>query len=602
MKTRKSSLPKLILIFVLLLSLTLMVACGDSTKTPTPDTPSTPDTPVTPDAPVTGDTTPTDAVFAGGWPYETVPSGHFNMFIAKAIELKFYRELHQLPLASYKSATEEYIPMLATSWELSDDNKFLNVTLRDDADWRSGEKFTSKDVVSTFLTYRLVGDSVWNYIDAVEAVSDTEVKFSIKDETIMLYRYILRKPMVDYETYGKYSDGVADLVKDGKDKTSKEWEALANDFTNFRPEMVNATGPYYLDTANISQSNIELLKNDKSYLADKVNFAKVIVYNGDVPDLTPLVLNKEVDYLTHQFPAPSMETFKSLGYTTIQGIGNDGIGMYINEAVKPLDQKEVRQALAHIIDRGRVGEFALPGVTRGTKYITGLGDNMTEDWVDASKLTDYNVDFDKATELLEKAGLSVKDGKWYLADGKRFELSLQCPSTWSDAATAATEIAQQLTVFGIETTFDGIDPNSRQTNINDGKFDLALSFFGTGKPHAAFAFETALLVSNANVTKGLSYPMVQNTELAGEVNLEELIKEATQGWDADLQKEKIQKIVYTINETVPYIPIYTKWSNNLSSEGMRTDWGPDKDLYLNSAGDDNYAVIKILNGELKPLK
>ena len=433
MKTRKILSPKLLLIAILLLSLTLMVACGDSTNPPTTENPTTPGT----ETPSTGKTPGAETVFAGGWPYETVPSGHFNMFIAKAIELKFYRELHQLPLATYKAVDEEYVPMLATEWNLSDDNKFLNVMLRDDVNWRSGEKFTSKDVVATFLTYRLVGDPVWNYIDGVEAVSDTEVKFSIADETIMLYRYILRKPMVDYETYGKYSDGIADLVKDGKDKTSKEWEALANDFTNFRPEIANATGPYYLDAANISQSNIALLKNDKSFLADTVNFDKVIVYNGDVADLTPLVLNKEVDYLTHQFPAPSMESFKNVGYATIQGIGNDGIGMYINEAVKPLDQKEVRQALAYIIDRNRVGEFALPGVTRGTKYISGLGDNMTEDWVDASKLTDYSVNPDKAKELLLAAGLTEKDGKWFLADGKQFELSLQAPSTWSDAATAA---------------------------------------------------------------------------------------------------------------------------------------------------------------------
>ena len=58
----------------------------------------------------------------------------------------------------------------------------------------------------------------------------------------------------------------------------------------------------------------------------------------------------------------------------------------------------------------------------------------------------------------------------------------------------------------------------------------------------------------------------------------------------------------TLNETVPIIPIYSKWSKNLSSNGLRTDWGTDDALYLNSAGDDNFAVIKILTGELRPLK
>lgn len=309
-----------------------------------------------------------------------------------------------------------------------------------------------------------------------------------------------------------------------------------------------------------------------------------------------------MDYLTHQFPAASMQTFQGLGYNTIQLQGVDGIAMYINEAVKPLDLKEVRQAFAYVIDRNRIGELALPGTTRGTKYISGLGDLMTETWVDTSKLTDYTVNLDKAKTLLLGAGLTQKDGKWFLADGKQFILTLQCPTSWSDAATAASEIAQQLTSFGIQTTFEGIDPNVRQTNINEGTFQLALSFFGTGQPHPMFAFETPLLVSNAKVAKGMSYPMNQNTAVAGQVDLEALIYQSSAGWDTAAQKAIVEKIVYTVNETVPYIPIYSKWSLNLSSEGLRTDWGSDEDLYLNSAGDDNFAVIKILNGELKPKK
>ena len=58
----------------------------------------------------------------------------------------------------------------------------------------------------------------------------------------------------------------------------------------------------------------------------------------------------------------------------------------------------------------------------------------------------------------------------------------------------------------------------------------------------------------------------------------------------------------TVNETVPYLPVYTKWSKYITSNGMRTDWGTDDSVYKNSAGDDNFAVIKILNGELKPAK
>ena len=542
-----------------------------------------------------------DTIFAGGWPYATAPTGHFNMFIPNAIELKFYRELHQLPLATYVAKTDSYEPMLAKDWELSADKNSLLINLKPDVMWQTGDPFTTKDVWTTFMMYRIVGNPVWKYVESVTEKSATQIEFKLKEQTTMIYRYIMRKPIVDYKTYGEFADRAAELIKGGKLEDSAEWKALASDFTNFRPTIVNATGPYYLDPANVSQSNIDLVKNDKSFLADKVHFNKVRVYNGDVPDLTPLVLNKEVDYMTHQFPAASMQTFKSLGYQTIQLQGVDGIGLYINEAVKPLEMKEVRQALAYIIDRNRIGELALPGITRGTKYITGLGDLMTENWVDASKLINYSVDAAKATTLLEGAGLKKVNNVWTMADGKPFKLTLQAPSTWTDAATAASEIAQQLTAFGIATTFEGIDANSRQANINDGNFQLALSFWGTGQPHPMFAFETPLLVSNAKAPKGMSYPMMQDTANYGKINMEQLIYDSAKGWDVDAQKKIVEQLVMTINDTVPYIPIYSKWSTNLSSNGLRSDWGTDDSLYLNSAGDDNFAVIKILNGELKPL-
>ncbi len=544
---------------------------------------------------------PPSAVFAGGWPYSTVPTGHFNMFVSNAIEMKFYRELHQLPLATYRAADEEYVPLLATEWAISDDDASFTLSLRKDAHWLSGELFSSRDVWTTFMIYRLVGNPVWNYIGSVQTPADDQVVFSITKPTIMLLRYVLRKPMVDYLTYGAFADRAQALLDAGKNEASDEWKALANEFSTFRPEFVNATGPYYLDPAKVNQSNVELQKNEYSFLAGTVRFDKVIVYNGDVPDLTPLVLNGEVDYLTHQFPAPSIANFERMGYSFIQLPGVDGIAVYFNQAVEPLNLKEVRQAIAYVIDRGRVGELALPGVTRGTKYVSGLGDVMTESWVDVTKLINYSVDHEKAAALLTQAGLSRKDGQWYLANGAPFALSLQCPTSWSDASTAASEIAQQLTMFGIKTSFEGIDSTMRQTNIVEGNFQMAMSFFGTGQPHPMFAFETPLLVSNLKAAKGLGYPMVQTTDALGTVDLEELIYASTAGWDMAPQKEIVEKIVLTLNETVPIIPIYSKWSKNLSSNGLFTDWGADDALYLNSAGDDNFAVIKILTGELKPL-
>lgn len=543
-----------------------------------------------------------EAVFVGGWPYSTVPTGHFNMFVSNAIELKYFRELHQLPLATYVKATDVYEPMLATSWKIDQVNKTFKVSLRNDAKWLSGDNFTSKDVWTTFMIYRLVGNPVWSYIGSIELASNYEVTFNVKTPTPLILRYVLRKPMVDYKTYGEYADKLQVLIDAGKDAKSTEWQNLMTKFSTFRPEYVNATGPYYLDPANVTESSVVLLKNKNSFLADVVKFDKVIVYNGDVAALTPLVLNGEVDFLTHQFPAPSLETFAAMGYKIMQVDGVDGLAIYFNEAVAPLDLKEVRQGIAYVVDRNRVGKLALPGVTRGTKYITGLGDAMAEQWLDTSKMIDYTVNLGKAAELLKSVGMTIKDGQWYRADGKQFTLALQCPSAWSDGSTAASEIANQLSAFGIKTTFEGIDSTMRVTKIDEGKFEMALSFFGTGQPHPMFAYETPLLISNLRATKGLKYPMVQKTERFGTVNLEEEIVASTAGWDVEAQKAAVEKIAATVNETLPYLPIYTKYSKYVTSNGFHTDWGTDDTLYKNSAGDDSFMVIKILHGDLKPIK
>lgn len=598
---------KLIVTFLsALVALTLLAGCAQAPNTTVPETqapggetqaPVETEATVETEAPVVK-----DAVFVGGWPYNTVPTGHFNMFVVNAIELKYFRELHQLPLATYLKATDVYEPLLASNWEIDQANNTFKVTLRDDVKWRSGENFTSKDVWTTFMIYRLLGNPVWSYVDSVEAVSDYEVLFTVKTPTPLILRYVLRKPMVDYKTYGEFADWVQILVDTDKDSTSTEWQTLSTQFITFRPEYVNATGPYYLDPANVTESSVELLLNENSFLADTVNFGKVVVYNGDVAALTPLVLNGEVDFLTHQFPAATMDTFADMGYTIMQVDGVDGLAIYFNEAVAPLAIKEVRQAIAYVIDRDRVGELALPGVTRGTQYITGLGDGMAEQWLDTTLLIDYSVDLEKAAELLTSVGMTNKDGQWYLEDGKQFTISLQCPSDWSDGSTAATEIASQLSAFGIKTTFEGIDSTMRQTNLDEGTYEMALSFFGTGQTHPMFAYETPLLVTNLRATKGLSYPMVQETVRFGTVNLEDEIVASTAGWDLEGQKAAVEKIAATVNETLPYLPIYTKYSKYVSSQGLRTIWGADESIYKNSAGDDSFVVIQILNGDLKPIQ
>jgi peptide/nickel transport system substrate-binding protein len=536
--------------------------------------------------------------FAGGWPYPIPPTGHYNMFVANAIELKFWREMHQLPLALYVNATGEYTPMLAKSWKIDEAAKVMHVELQD-AKWLTGEKVMAKDVWTTFYIYRLMGNPAWNYIQDVQVVSETKVDFTIKNPTPLFVRNALRKPIVDTLTYGEYAEKTAALVKKGLDSSSQEWKNLVADFNSFRPTLVNATGPYYIDPAKVSQASIEMPLNPNSFLADKVKFKTLTIYNGDVPDLTPLVLSGQMDYLTHVFPVSSMLAFERAGYSFVQLPGVDGLAVYFNHALKPLDDVRVRQAMAYVIDRDRIGQLALPGVSVGVYYATGLGDGVTKSWVDVDKLNAYQIDPVKAASLLREAGLTKRGNQWYLANGEAFELSLQCPSGWADASTAATEVAQQLTSFGIKTVFSGIESTQRTPNINSGNFEMAMSFFGTGQPHPMYAYEGPLLASNTGAGGvGISFPMVQKTS-RGTVDFKALIENSVKGWDVPAQRKIISELAVAFNELLPVLPIYTKQSRNLTSNGLRTVWEGPENLYRNSAGDDNFVVYQLLHGMIR---
>lgn len=537
--------------------------------------------------------------FSGGWPYATPPTGHFNMFVANAIELKFWREMHQLPLALYVNATSEYTPMLAESWKIDEAAKTMTVNLRPDAKWLTGEKVTARDVWTTFYIYRLVNNPAWNFIGEVSAASDTQAVFTIKSATPLFTRNVLRKPIVDYKTYGAFAEKTAALVKRGLDANSQEWKNLVADFNAFRPTIVNATGPYYIDPAKVSQSSIVMQLNPNSFLLDQTKFETLTIYNGDVPDLTPLVLSGKIDYLTHVFPASSMQAFERAGYSFVQLPGVDGLAIYFNHALAPLGDVRVRQAMAYIIDRDRIGKLALPGVSVGVKYLTGLGDEAAQAWSDVTKLNPYKLDLAKAEALLKEAGLTKKSNQWYLASGKQFTLTLQCPTGWADASTAAAEAAQQLTAFGIKTSVQGIESTQRTPNIVEGKFEMAMSFFGTGQPHPMYAYEGPLLASNTNAGGvGISFPLTQTTS-AGVVDFNKLLQDSIKGWDVNAQRVVVGKIIAAFNETLPVLPMYMKESRNLTSNGLRTVWEGPSNLYKNSAGDDNFVVYQLLNGMIR---
>ncbi|HSJ53992.1 MAG TPA: ABC transporter substrate-binding protein, partial [Anaerolineae bacterium] len=85
-------------------------------------------------------------------------------------------------------------PWLAESAEWTDANTW-DMVLREGITWSDGEPMTAEDIVFSFELGQqypaLWFSSVWNYLDSVTAVSDTEVQFKFTDPLYQEWEYNL---------------------------------------------------------------------------------------------------------------------------------------------------------------------------------------------------------------------------------------------------------------------------------------------------------------------------------------------------------------------------------------------------------------------------
>ena len=117
-----------------------------------------------------------------------------------------------------------------------------------------------------------------------------------------------------------------------------------------------------IDQKNMTEAQLSLVKNASSWAAKTVSFDSIILYNGETPTVTPIVLSKEVDYATHGFPPATEKAFKDLGFRVLRPPTYAGPALYFNYAKMPaIAPKAVRQAIAHAINVDELIQQVLRG-------------------------------------------------------------------------------------------------------------------------------------------------------------------------------------------------------------------------------------------------
>jgi peptide/nickel transport system substrate-binding protein len=555
--------------------------------------------------------------FHGAWPYELPPTGHFNYMqgITHAIlRGGIYDDLITLPMAMYYWKEQRWLPLLANSWGFDANASTFNVTLNSGLNWSDGKPITSKDVVSTFWAARILRNVVWEFVDDIKAVDDMTVSFHMSKPSTVVERYVLRQVNVLSDAqFGDWAAKAQALFASGKNMDSPEGKQLNTDFQLFHPNQVIASGPFNFDYNSITNAQLTLVKNPTGFGAANIPFDRLVLFNGETPDVTPVVLNKDVDYATHGFPPATEQAFQAAGIRIIRPPVYSGPALLFNlDRLSEFSDKRARQAIAYAVDRSENGTVSLGDSGIGVQYMAGFSDLLVPNWMsgdDIARLNTYAYDQSRAAALLQQAGWQNVGGQWRTPDGRPAEYELIFPAEFADWSAAGQNLAGQLTAFGINVTPRSVTFTQEPDQVDKGDFQMAIQAWGAStQPHPHFSFVQDLFTHNIPIAanlggKGMAFPLQQTTDALGDVDLEQLVVNAPLGLDESQQKTNVAQAAIAFNELMPMIPLFERYGNNPALDGVRvTGWPSDSDpIVQNAPYGDNFTIMLLLTGQLRPV-
>ena len=383
------------------------------------------------------------------------------------------------------------LPGLASSWTLSPSGTSLTVHLQPGAKWSNGKPVTATDVVDSAAIWFAQGTAQLYNLGSVSADNSTTVTFNeAPGAHNNLFETVLGEgsasgtqwivPSFEYGTL--LPSNIWSTIKTSEGTGAAATAAtttltnLAKTIDTYAPATDISAGPF--DIKRLNNSQALLVKNPDFYAAGNVHVGNVIMEHQNSAQ-------QIISYLdAGTLDAAPYSAMDTNTYTQVVGAGNTPVRMpslvasalTFNESVAPYNNIKVRQALAYVINRTDVQKVGEPTSGSPSKTIAGAVSGALSDYLtpaQESSLNLYSTNTAKATSLLESAGLRLKGGQWYLANGKPWTITLPVAQGFADWQSASSVIKSELTSFGIPTTVTGGPAWTQyQPNLFTGKYPV----------------------------------------------------------------------------------------------------------------------------------
>lgn len=316
-----------------------------------------------------------------------------------------------------QGAGREFLPDLATSWQIENGGKIYTLPLKNNVFWQDGAPFTADDVIFTVGliqndVFKGVGAKEWQNIKA-EKIDDYTVRFTLPNPNAFFLRQLTLGILPAHLLSGAIASDLA----------------LASNSFNQKPI---GTGPYELEST-ISREQATLKVFDRFYDVKPYISRIVFRFVPNEKSLASLYLSRVVTGAGFR-QTDAMESVKNLASTThVERPLSQYKAIFFNpESAPVLADKAVRQALAYGIDRAQI----IKNVESG--HAVQLNSPIPDGFIGHDpSVVGYNFDVSKAAATLKADGFADADKNGILEkNGQPLILTLTYQDDSRAAATA----------------------------------------------------------------------------------------------------------------------------------------------------------------------
>jgi peptide/nickel transport system substrate-binding protein len=435
----------------------------------------------------------------------------------------------------------DYVPRLASSWEISKAGTDVVFSLRGNVKWHlSAEKadskevgapLTAKDVVATvrFLVgaqNAIPNGERFSVILGAEELDPLRVKVSLKRAVADPLRVLMFKILPSYAFAGlKTPQGFRDSAF---------------------PKKPVGTGPYWFVKAN-KQGEV-LLRSNKNYHGGSPKIETIVMKSyADQSVMAQSLMFNALDLVTYVSPRDLGEVMadKRLLLMPYDALSYSFIAM--NNARPVLSDRRVRQAIAMSVDRKEMLEAFFQG--RG-RLVTGPFPPTS--WAYNLDVKPVSFDSVRARQLLQEAGYEDKNGDGFLENSRKEQLVLKMAVPAAGEGDTLKKIVLGLQSYmaksGINIQIEFLDWIAwKKKVLHDHDYDLTV---------ASWSFDdasniTSLFHSSSAGAWGNNFVQMKNRAV------DALLTEADATNDFEKKRAIYHKIHAMLADETPYVFLWT---------------------------------------------